>query len=113
VNAASRQTGAQSIFGVSASGYQGLGAVLSATKAQLDAVQSAAAQYVAGLDSSAAGSTVDSTLQDFYNQQTTILQAVPSALKSKLSQADWVGLQAFITTGLVGKIKVGVLTNAK
>jgi hypothetical protein len=44
-NALSRQMGAQGIFGVSAAGYQSLGAVLSAAKAQLDTVQSAAAQY--------------------------------------------------------------------
>jgi hypothetical protein len=113
-NAESRLAGAARIFGVSADGYQRLGSILSAAKVRLEGVRSSQSQYAARVAGAKASTERDrAALQDFYEQQLTVLRNVPVDLQSRLTAADWASLRVFIETELVGKIKVGMLTNPK
>ena len=112
-HADSRQLGIMNLFGVSASGYQTLARVLSAAKANLDAVRTAQSRYVAGMAPNAAAASVSAALGSYQNQQLAILHAVPTDLKRQLSSADWTGLQAFISAELTAKIHVGMAAAPK
>jgi hypothetical protein len=113
-NAQSRLAGAARIFGVSAEGYQRLTGILSAAKVRLEGVRSSQSQYTARIASAKTMTARDRTaLQGFYEQQNTVLRSVPLDLQAGLSPSDWTSLRVFIETELVGKIRVGTLTNPK
>jgi hypothetical protein len=111
--AASRLQGARNFFGLSNDGYQRLGTVLSSAKVRMEALLGTQTKLAAGLTNGTAAASANATLQDLYNQQTTLLQGLPAALQAQLSTADWTALQAFISRELVPNIHVGVINNAR
>jgi hypothetical protein len=90
-----------------------MGTVLAAAKGQLDVLMSAQTKFASGLTSATPAAPVDSALQDFYTQQTALLQGLPVALQAQLSPADWTALQSFLSRELVAKLHVGVINNAR
>lgn len=111
--AASRLDGASRLFGVSIDGYFKMRTILSSAKSKLDSLQNGHSAYMVSLPASTPASSVATSVEAYHRQQTTILQGVPSALKAQLSVADWTALQNCIRAELVGKIKVGGLTNVQ
>jgi hypothetical protein len=110
-HADSRRQGALRLFGISATGYQSMGSVISSAKAKLDAVRSSQSEYVSVLTRNTPPSAAaQATFQSFYQQQLAILRGVSLDLRAQLGPADWAALQSFITTELTGKIKVGMST---
>jgi hypothetical protein len=79
----------------------------------MEALLGTQTKLAAGLTNGTAAASANATLQDLYNQQTTLLQGLPAALQAQLSTADWTALQAFISRELVPNIHVGVINNAR
>ncbi len=108
--AESRQLGVAFMLGITTSGYQSLGRVLGAAKANLDAVRSSQSKYLANPGVAGSPASMSTALGAFKQQELAILRSVPLDLKNQLSLADWTGLQIFIGKILVSSIRVGMAT---
>jgi hypothetical protein len=98
------------MLGITTSGYQSLGRVLGAAKANLDAVRSSQSKYLANPGVAGSPASMSTALGAFKQQELAILRSVPLDLKNQLSLADWTGLQIFIGKILVSSIRVGMAT---